>query len=100
MRALRFSIARGLSATAPVVGMPGARVALELRLLARRVVAVRVLRPSGHDEFDARVVAALEYAAREAVIPDDIPSGSFAVELEFEDGSTVRPDDDDSGAPG
>jgi hypothetical protein len=100
MRALRFSIARGFSETAPVAGVPGARVVLELRMLARRVVAVRVLRPSGHDEFDARVVEALKYAAREAVIPDDVPSGSFAVELELEAGSTLHRDDEGPGAPG
>lgn len=86
LRALRFALARGVAATGAVSGEAGAWVRLEMHFRARRVTDVRVVRTSGDDAFDARVLAAFKAAARHAAMPDSLQPDSFVVELELEGG--------------
>jgi hypothetical protein len=94
LRALRFALARGVAAMGAVSGDAGARVRLEMRFRARRVTDVRIVRTSGDEAFDARILAAFKAAARHAVIPDSLPSDSFVVELELEGGDPEHVQDE------
>jgi hypothetical protein len=94
LRALRFALARGVAAAGAVSGDAGAWVRLEMRFRARRVTDVRIVRTSGDDAFDARVLAAFKAAARHAVIPDSLQPDSFVVELELEGGDLEHVQDE------
>jgi hypothetical protein len=94
LRALRFALARGVAAAGVVSGEAGAWVRLEMRFRARHVIDARVVRTSGDDAFDARVLSAFKAAARHAVIPDSLQPDSFVVELELEGGDLERVQDE------
>ncbi len=94
LRALRFALARSIAEGGLEVVAPGASLTLELRLLARRVVGVAVVRTSGDHALDARILATFKAAARAAVIPDSLPPDGFTVELELEGGAPERSIDD------
>ena len=100
LRALRYAIARSVARDAAGLHAPGVRMAIEMRLHARRVVAVTLVRSSGRDTIDARVLAAFKAAASDAVIPDNLPADGFAVELELDGGPADSNNDEQSLAPG
>lgn len=100
LRALRFALARGLVASGAEIPAAAASLTLELRLLARHVVGLAIVRSSGSAEFDARVLAAFKAAAGNAVIPDSLPVEGFVVELELEGGEPEPPDDERPHASG
>lgn len=100
LRALRFALARGLVASGAEIPAASASLTLELRLLARHVVGLAIVRSSGSAEFDARVLAAFKAAAGSAVIPDSLPVEGFVVELELEGGEPEPSDDERPHASG
>ncbi len=100
LRALRFALARGLVSSGAEIPAVSASLTLELRLLARRVVGLAIIRSSGSTEFDARVLAAFKAAAGNAVIPDSLPVEGFVVELELEGGEPEPSDDERPHASG
>lgn len=100
LRALRFALARGVAATGAMSGDTGAWVRLEMRFRARRVTDVSVVRTSGNEAFDARVLAAFKAAARHAVIPDGLQPDSFIVELELEGGDLEHLQDEHAHSSG
>lgn len=100
LRALRFALARQVPAEAAAFAGPAVSITLEVQLLARRVVGVDIVRSSGDDALDRRVLAVFKAAARDAVIPDTLPSHGFSVELEVEGGKPERSNDETPLAPG
>lgn len=100
LRALRFALARQVPAEAAAFAGPAVSITLEVQLLARRVVGVDIVRSSGDDALDRRVLAVFKAAARDAVIPDTLPPHGFSVELEVEGGKPERSNDETPLAPG
>ncbi|WP_018409921.1 hypothetical protein [Methyloversatilis thermotolerans] len=83
VRALRYALLRGVdSAQRP--DWPAFVMTLELRVAARRVRAIRVLRGSGDMSIDAQVQAALARAAAQMRVPDSVPATPFALLIELE----------------
>lgn len=79
-----FRAGKGSGGEGAEIPAASASLTLELRLLARHVVGLAIVRSSGSAEFDARVLAAFKAAAGSAVIPDSLPVEGFVVELELE----------------
>lgn len=100
LRAFRYAIARAVVRDGALLQAAGARMVIALRLHARRVVAVSLLRSSGHDETDARVMAAFRAAASSAVMSVELPAHGFVVELELDGGPTDAEQDGHASAPG
>ncbi|AOF80730.1 hypothetical protein BSY238_2674 [Methyloversatilis sp. RAC08] len=96
LRAFRYAIARSVARDGAPLQARGVRMVIALRLHARRVVAVSLVRSSGHDALDARVLAAFRAAASTAVRSVDLPPHGFAVELEL-DGESDDAGQDDAG---
>jgi outer membrane biosynthesis protein TonB len=96
LRAFRYAIARTVARDGALLQATGVRMVIALRLHARRVVAVSLVRSSGHDAVDARVLAAFRAAASTAVMSVDLPPHGFAVELEL-DGESDAAEQDDAG---
>lgn len=100
LRAFRYAIARAVVRDGALLQATGVRMVIALQLHARRVVAVSLVRSSGHDAVDARVLAAFRAAASTAVMSVDLPPHGFAVELEL-DGEPVDAEQDEQiTAPG
>jgi outer membrane biosynthesis protein TonB len=100
LRAFRYAIARAIARDGALLQATGGRMSIALRLHARRVVAVSLVRSSGHDAVDARVLAAFRTAASTAIMSVDLPPHGFAVELELDGEPDDAGQDDQSSAPG
>lgn len=100
LRAFRYAIARAVTGDGALLQVAGARMAIALQLHARRVVAVSLVRGSGHDAVDAQVLAAFRAAARTAVMPVDLPMHGFVVELELDGELADTEEDEPLTAPG
>ncbi|MDP2870347.1 hypothetical protein [Methyloversatilis sp.] len=100
LRAFRYAIARSVSRDGALLQATGVRMVIALQLHARRVVAVSLVRSSGHDAVDARVLAAFRAAASSAVMSVDLPPHGFAVELELEGEPADAVQDEQIIAPG
>lgn len=100
LRAFRYAIARAVVRDGASLQAAGARMVIALRLHARRVVAVSLVRSSGHDETDARVLAAFRAAASSAVMSVELPAHGFVLELELDGEPTDAEQDGHATAPG
>jgi hypothetical protein len=100
LRAFRYAIARAVARDGVLLQAAGARMVIALRLHARRIVAVSLVRSSGHDETDARVLAAFSAAASSAVMAVELPAHGFVVELELDGEPTDAAQDGHATAPG
>ncbi len=100
LRAFRYAIARSVVRDGALLQAAGVRMVIALRLHARRVVAVSLVRSSGHDETDARVMAAFREAASSAVMSVELPAHGFVLELELDGEPTDAEQDGHATAPG
>ncbi|OYW32408.1 MAG: hypothetical protein B7Z51_03280, partial [Methyloversatilis sp. 12-65-5] len=100
LRAFRYTIARAVARDGALLQAAGVRMVIALRLHARRVVAVSLVRSSGRDAVDARVMAAFRAAASSAAMPVDLPAHGFIVELELEGEPTDAAPDENATTPG
>ena len=100
LRAFRYAIARAVVRDGALLQAAGGRMVIALRLHARRVVAVSLVRSSGHDAVDARVLAAFRAAAGAAVMSVELPAHGFVVELELDGEPTDAGQDEHATAPG
>ncbi|MCQ9378357.1 hypothetical protein [Methyloversatilis sp. XJ19-49] len=100
LRAFRYAIARSVARDSALLQATGVRMSIALRLHARRVVAVSLVRGSGHDAVDARVLAAFRTAASTAIMSVELPPHGFAVELELDGEPDDPAQDERSSTPG
>ncbi|MDP3872834.1 MAG: hypothetical protein Q8Q80_09225 [Methyloversatilis sp.] len=100
LRAFRYAIARAVARDGALLQATGVRMVIALQLHARRVVAVSLVRGSGHAALDAQVLAAFRAAASSAVMSVDLPPHGFAVELELDGEPADAEQDEQITAPG
>jgi outer membrane biosynthesis protein TonB len=90
LRALRYALLRELDVAGAAQG-PAFTMAIELRVAARRIDDVRVLRGSGDPRVDARMVAAFSAAAAQVRLPAALPDSGFALLIELEGEGSPAP---------